>query len=228
MNDLLTIIIPAYNESETIEKIVDIVSSVPLAKEIIVVDDGSTDGTRQKLSRMTGRPSVKIILMDKNSGKGSAIKTGIQSATGKSLVIQDADLEYDPFDFVSMMKKMNESGVSVVYGSRFLNKKRVTSGWHRLVNYSLTLWTNLLYGSRLTDMETCYKMLDTQLAKGLNLESPGFEIETEITAKILKQRIRIVEVPVSYKGRSYHEGKKIGWQDGIKAVFYLLYYRFQK
>lgn len=227
MTPALSVIIPVYNEKGTIQKIVEAVRAVPLDKEIVLIDDGSTDGTREIIKLLfSSKPGIRVIFHETNAGKGRAIRTGIQAASGEAVIIQDADLEYDPMDYVPMLSRMRETGAPVVYGSRFLGKPRTSSFWHRLVNRFLTGLTNLLFGASLSDMETCYKLFRTRVIKGLNLESVGFEIEVEITAKMLLSGEKIEEIPISYKGRSYHEGKKIGWRDGLKAVEKLFYYRF--
>ena len=229
MNDALklSVIIPVYNEKNTIQRIIALVEAVPLAKEVVIVDDGSNDGSRE-LIRMCfeGRNGFKLIFHEKNQGKGKAIETGIRAASGDAVIIQDADLEYDPQDYLKLLRAMEENRVNVVYGSRFLGGVKVTAWWHRSVNYFLTLLTNVLYGSRLTDMETCYKLIKTGTLRNITIESSGFEIEAELSAKLLKMKERILEVPISYKGRSYHQGKKIGWRDGVQAVITLFYYRF--
>lgn len=224
----LSIVIPVYNERNTIKEILELIDSVPIDKEMIVVDDGSSDGTREILKELEHRQNYKIIYQPKNQGKGSAVRTGIRHATGDALIIQDADLEYDPADYRLFLDALSKNNVNVIYGSRFLQGRKVTSTWHRLVNYFLTLLTNILFGSRLTDMETCYKLFKIETIKNIEIESDGFEIEVEITAKLLKRKEKIYEVPISYKGRSFHEGKKIGWRDGVRAVWMLLYYRFNR
>lgn len=223
----LSVIVPVYNEKNTIKKILDLILLVPVEKEIIVVDDGSSDGTRTVIQeKFSGHPEIRIIFHEKNTGKGKAIRTGIAAASGDAVIIQDADLEYDPMDYLKLTEALEKNGVSVVYGSRFLDKTHVTSSWHRFVNFFLTAVTNFLFSSKLTDMETCYKLFRTPLIKGLDLKSDGFEIEVELTAKVLKLGEKIMEVPISYKGRSFHEGKKIGWKDGFNAIFMLVRYRF--
>lgn len=222
----LSVIVPVYNEYRTIEQIIRIIRDLPIQKEILVVDDGSTDGTREILKKLPPDPELRLIFHEKNCGKGKAIQTGIAAATGEAIIIQDADLEYNPMDYVPLMQALRDNGCNVVYGSRFLAKKKVTSAWHRFVNFFLTWLTNILYGTHLTDMETCYKLIRRELFQSIQIYSTGFEFEVEITAKILKKKQKIFEVPVSYRGRSYHEGKKIGWQDGVKAVWYLFKYRF--
>ncbi len=223
----LSVVMPVYNERRTILPVLQIVESVPVRKEIIIVDDGSSDGSSELIREFAAAHSdVRVIFHEKNRGKGCAVRTGIQAATGDAIIIQDADMEYDPMDYVPLLAALERNGVNVIYGSRFMGKKGVTAGWHRLVNYTLTLFVNLLYGASLTDMETCYKLFRTRTLKELHLKSEGFEMEVELTAKILRSKQRIIEIPVSYKGRSYHEGKKIGWRDGIKAVASIFYYRF--
>ena len=223
----LSVIVPVYNEKATVRRIVALIESVPVKKEIIIVDDGSADGTTELIRKeFSGRPGFVTLFHERNRGKGSAIRTGIQHAAGQALIIQDADLEYDPKDYLELLKPFREGRASVVYGSRFLGSKKVTSSWHRFVNYFLTSFTNLLYGSHLTDMETCYKLFKTHALGRLDLRSTGFEIEVELTAKTLKAGENILEVPISYKGRSFHEGKKIGWLDGFKALSALVRYRF--
>ncbi len=221
----LSVIIPVFNENKTMHRILEIIRSVPVEKEIIVVDDGSTDGTRDILKSQPQDGKVRVILHERNQGKGSAVRTGIREAKGDAIIIQDADLEYDPMDYPLLLDAMRKTDADVVYGSRFLGKKKVTSFWHRLVNGFLTVLTNILFGSHLTDMETCYKLFRSSLLKEIPLYSTGFEIEVELTVKTLKKGAKIVEVPISYKGRSFHEGKKIGWRDGVKAVVSLLKYR---
>lgn len=223
----LSVIIPVYNEVRTLEALLHAVTDVPVDKEIVLVDDGSTDGTRELIRKLEPRfKHVRVIYHDRNHGKGRAIRTGIAAASGDALIIQDADLEYNPADYPVLLGAMRHSGVRVVYGSRFMGKKHVTSPWHRAVNGFLTGLTNVLYGSKLTDMETCYKLFRMDFIKALPLHADGFEIEVELTAKILLSGERIVEAPVSYHGRSRHEGKKIGWKDGVKAVIRLFRYRF--
>jgi len=223
----LSVIIPVYNEKNTIRAIIELIRSVPIPKEIIIVDDGSHDGTGEILASLPQDDGLRVISHPTNYGKGRAIRTGIAAATGEAVIIQDADLEYDPSDYGRLMDALERSGANVVYGSRFLDKRKVTWFWHRAVNGFLTGLTNLLYGSRLTDMETCYKLFRAQTIRSLDLRSNGFEIEPELSSKILKKHERIVEVPISYKGRSFGEGKKIGWKDGFIAIWTLFKYRFR-
>ncbi len=223
----LSVLVPVYNEKNTILQILDVIQCVPLSKEIIVVDDGSTDGTRELLKKnVSARDGFVVLFHEQNRGKGAAVRTGAAHASGDAVIIQDADLEYNPMDYLPLIELMDRTGADVVYGSRFSGKKKVTAVWHKAVNGFLTGLTNVLYGSRLTDMETCYKLFRTSALRSLELVSNGFEIEVEFTAKLLKKGYRIAEIPISYKGRSFHEGKKIGWKDGIKAVQQIFYYRF--
>lgn len=223
----LSVVVPVYNEAGTIERILRIIQSIPVSKEIIVIDDGSVDGTREVLKQKFSNDSAfHVIFHEKNYGKGRAIRTGIAAAAGDAVIIQDADLEYDPNDYIPLLAVLEREGSDVVYGSRFLGKKRVTAVWHQAVNQFLTQLTNLLFGSRLTDMETCYKLFRTDFLKSLPLKTDGFEIEVELTTSVLKKYKNITEIPISYKGRAFHEGKKIGWRDGVKAVWMIFYYRF--
>ena len=225
----LSVVLPVYNEKNTIRQIVDLIEAVPVDKELLIVDDGSTDGTREIIQNFfSSRKDIRVILHDKNKGKGAAVRTGIAAAEGDVIIIQDADLEYNPSDYAKLLPVLSSEGVGAAYGSRFLGRHAVTTPWHRFVNFFLTALTNTLYGSRLTDMETCYKMIRTPLLKQLALESSGFEVEVELTAKLLLAGEKIVEVPIAYKGRSFHEGKKIGWRDGLKGVSALFRYRFFK
>ena len=220
----LSIIIPAYNEVGTISQVLDRVSSVPLSKEVIVVDDWSTDGTRELL-RKANMPSLKVFYHDRNMGKGAAIRTGLREVTGDAVIIQDADLEYDPTECTALLEAMADTDAEVVYGSRFKGGGEFLLK-SRLANRFLTSLTNVLFGSKLSDMETCYKLMSAEIAHSLRIRSNGFEVEPEITAKLLKRGHRITEVPISYRGRGSSEGKKIGWKDGMKAIVALLRYRF--
>ncbi len=230
----LTVIIPAYNERETIEEIIRRVREAPLDpdlhmdKEIIVVDDGSTDGTREILQRVAeAQPDIKIIFHERNQGKGAAIRTALQHASGDYIVIQDADLEYDPREFSVLLRPLVEGKADVVYGSRFLGPHRAFLFLHYLGNKFLNLVTNILYDTILTDMETCYKMFRAEVIKNIPLHARGFEFEPEITAKVLKRGYRVFEVPISYSGRDFEEGKKIHpWKDGLRALWTLIKYRF--
>jgi glycosyltransferase involved in cell wall biosynthesis len=224
----ISILIPVYNEIKTILDLLELVDHVKLDKEIVLVDDFSTDGTRELLQEEfgNGRGNIRVFYHEKNKGKGEAIRTALSHATGDYIIVQDADLEYSPHDMVSMAFKAENTGAEAVYGSRFLSSRKSTSLPHYLVNKSLTVLTNVLFGGNLTDMETCYKMIRTDLMKGLDIKARRFEFEPEVTAKLLRRGVRIVEVPVSYRGRSYDEGKKIGWRDGIEAVLTIFRIKF--
>jgi len=219
---LLSVIIPVYNEAGTLNQILHKIASVKVDKEIIIVDDGSDDGTVELLKKVTG-PHIKIIYCARNRGKGAALLTGIAAAGGEFIIPQDADLEYDPQDYVNLIDHALKNGLAVVYGSRFLKGWRgVTPFWHYAVNRLLTGLTNLLFGCALTDMETCYKLIKRDLLQQLGLRAQRFEIEPEITAKLLKKGLPIAELPVSYRARFYAQGKKIGWRDGVSSLFCLV------
>ena len=225
----LSVIMPVYNERQFIEEAVRQVAAVKLADEILVVDDGSTDGTRDLYSAIQAlEPTVRVILQPHNQGKGAAVRAGFQQATGDILLIQDADLEYDPRDYAALIRPIVEGRADVVYGSRLRGgPTRAMFFWHMLGNKFLTLVTNILYNAILTDMETCYKVFRADVVRSLPLRARGFEFEPEITSKVLKRGHRIYEVPISYYGREFTEGKKIRpWVDGPKALYYLLKYRF--
>lgn len=222
----LSVIMPVYNEDKTLPHIIEKVKSINIDKELIIIDDGSNDRTKQVLNNIIGGGSIKIISHPVNKGKGAAIRTALDYVTGEVVIIQDADLEYEPDDYHMLMEPIKNNMAEVVYGSRFLVKDKVTSPVHFVINRFLTLLTNLLLGVHLTDMETCYKMFKTKIIKELNLSSNGFEIEPELTIKTLKKGYKIYEVPISYKPRSYHEGKKITAVDGIKTIWAIIRYRF--
>lgn len=216
----ISVIIPVYNEEKTIEKVIEEVKKVPIEKEIIVVDDGSIDNTKEVLKGILG---IKKIFLTKNQGKGAAIQAGLKLATGDIVVIQDADLEYNPFDYLKLIKPFYKYGENiVVYGSRFKGKSRFLF-LSKLANIILNFFTNLLFSSKISDMETCYKIIPRKIMLALKLKSKRFEIEPEITAKLLKKKIKIIEVPISYNARK--EGKKIKAKDGFLALLTLLYYR---
>lgn len=223
----LSVIMPVYNEEQTIIEIVQRVLSVPLDKELVIVDDCSRDRTPDLLKSFSGRPEIRVLRHEKNQGKGAAIRTGIQAATGDMIVIQDADLEYDPAEYPQLIKPILEGRADVVYGSRFLGLHRVFLYHHYLGNKLLTFLTNLLYNTMLTDMETCYKVFRAEVLKGITIRSNHFNFEPEITAKVFKQlRLRVYELPISYYGRSYSEGKKIGLRDVLPAIWAIVKYRF--
>lgn len=223
----LSIVIPCYNEKNTIQDIVTAVKNSPVPdKEIIIVDDYSTDGTREVL-RTTIAPQVdKIIYHEVNQGKGAALRTGFQHVTGDVVVVQDADLEYDPQEYVHLLEPIEAGKADVVFGSRFLSDRphRVVYFWHRVGNHVLTLLSNMFTNINLTDMETCYKMFKREIIQGITIEESRFGFEPEITAKVAAMRCRIYEVGISYYGRTYDEGKKIGWRDGFRAIYAILKY----
>lgn len=225
-NIKLSVIIPVFNEKKTISQVLSQVSKTKLVYEIIVVDDGSTDGTTKILKNYKSSKRIKIVFKENNLGKGAAIKSGIKYLTGDYLIVQDADLEYDPKDFKKLINPVLEGKALVVYGSRFTGEHRNLFFWHMLANKTLTLLTNILYDTTLSDMETCYKLIPVDLIKKIKLKSNCFAFEPEITAKILKQGIRIYEVPISYAGREYRDGKKITFWDGAIAFWALFKYRF--
>ena len=240
----LSIIVPAYNEVETIEEVVYRVRRIGLRicagpaqrddsafefeREIIIVDDGSTDGTRDKLRALEGEPSVVVLYHAENQGKGAAVRTGLRRATGDVMLIQDADLEYDPRDYLSLLQPIVEGRSHVVYGSRFRGgPSRAMFFWHMIGNRFLTLVTNILYNTVLSDMETGYKVFDRQVADQLDLTARGWGFDPEITAQILRRGYRIYEVPISYTGREFSEGKKISWRDGLTVLWTLFKYRIR-
>jgi glycosyltransferase involved in cell wall biosynthesis len=224
----LSIVIPVYNEKNTIKEIVDLVLAVRgIEKEIVIVDDGSTDGTVEVLKEIgQEHPDIKIVIKGENRGKGHTLKVGFKETTGDYVIIQDADLEYDPQDYKKLLRALDEEKADVVYGSRFSGNYEKMSTLHYFGNKLLTLITKIFFGVMLTDMETCYKLVPGDFIRGIDIKSDRFDFEPEITAKILKSGLRIKEVPISYKGRAFSEGKKITWRDGFKAVYTLIKFRF--
>jgi glycosyltransferase involved in cell wall biosynthesis len=225
----LSVIVPVFNERNTVVEVLRRMRVVDLPdgieREIIVVDDGSKDGTRDVL-RQLGDSTVRVMVHDGNRGKGAAVRTGLSVATGDYILIQDADLEYDPEDWPKLIAPVLRGKARVVYGSRFTGERRNMLFFHWVGNRMLSLVTNVLYNTTLSDMETCYKLVDRELLLDLGLRCNRFDIEPEITSKILKRRIRIYEVPISYTGREFDEGKKITWRDGFAALWTLIKFRF--
>jgi glycosyltransferase involved in cell wall biosynthesis len=222
---LLSVVMPVYNERETIEEIVSRVLAIPMRVELVVVDDCSTDGTRARLEELQEQFGFTLLLQPRNQGKGAALRRGFTAVKGDIVAIQDADLEYSPEEFPSLAQLIIEGRADVVYGSRFLGSHRVFLFTHYLGNRVLTLITNVLYNTMLSDMETCYKVMRREVLNGLDLQSNGFGIEPELTAKIFRRGYRVYEVPITYDGRGYDEGKKITWKDGIVALWVLVRHR---
>jgi glycosyltransferase involved in cell wall biosynthesis len=216
---VLTVVVPVFDEAKTIDEILRRVKASPVEKEIVVVDDGSTDGTRERLAEERD-PRVRVVLHERNRGKGAAVRTGIAEAKGDVVVIQDADLEYDPAEYPALLAPILDGRADAVFGSRFLSgPSRVLYYRHRVGNALLTMLSNLATDLNLTDMETCYKAVKRELLQSLVLRQDRFGIEPELTAKLARAGARIYEVPISYRGRTYAEGKKIGWKDGVKALW---------
>lgn len=222
----VSVIIPSYNEANTIKELLKRVQAENIASEIIIIDDGSTDGTREILETYSGEEPFKIILHEFNQGKGAAVRTGIQHAKGDVIIIQDADLEYNPREYKKLLEPIEEGLAEVVYGSRFLGgPRRPTMFWHMVANKLLTFMTNILYNNILTDMETGYKVFLREVVQDMPLRANRFDFEPEFTAKILKRKVRIFEIPITFNPRDYSEGKKIGLRDAFQAVWTLLKYR---
>jgi glycosyltransferase involved in cell wall biosynthesis len=222
---LLSVVMPVFNERDTIDEIISRVVAIPIRVELIVVDDCSTDGTREHLGELQRQYGFTLLLQPHNQGKGAALRRGFAAVTGDIVAIQDADLEYSPEEFPTLAQLIIDGRADVVYGSRFLGQHRVFLFTHYLGNRVLTLITNVLYNTMLTDMETCYKVMRREVLDGLDLRSDGFGIEPEITAKIFKRDYRVYEVPIMYDGRGYDEGKKITWKDGLVALWVLIRHR---
>lgn len=223
----LSVIIPIFNEIHTLEEIITRVQATGIPNEIVLVDDGSIDGTKDIVNRYREKKGFIVILHEKNQGKGAAVRSGLDAATGDVFLIQDADLEYDPRDYPALLEPINEGLADVVYGSRFLGaSRRVAMFWHMVANKLLTLFTNILYDTILTDMETGYKVFKKQVVEDMPLHAKRFEFEPEFTAKILKRKYRIFEVPITFNPRDYEEGKKIGLSDAFEAIWALVKYRF--
>jgi len=223
----LSVIIPIYNEIHTLDEIISRVEKTGLADEIVLVDDGSVDGTREIVEKLKGKDGFVVVMHERNQGKGAAVRSGFAVANGDVFLIQDADLEYDPREYPNLLKPLEEGLAEVVYGSRFLGgSRRVAMFWHMIANKMLTLFTNLLYDTILTDMETGYKVFKREVVDDMPLHAKRFDFEPEFTAKILKRKYRIFEVPISFNPRDYSDGKKIGLSDAFEAIWALIKYRF--
>ncbi len=223
---LLSVVMPVYNERNTLEEIVGRVLAVPLRVELVAVDDASSDGSREILERLAAERGFRVFRQERNQGKGAAVRRGIAEATGDIIVVQDADLEYSPEEYPELIELIVKGKADAVFGSRFIGRHRCHLFTHYLANLFLNLVTNVLYNTTMTDMETCFKAVRAELLKSLDLRSNRFGIEPEITAKLFKRGARVYEVPITYEGRDYSEGKKITWKDGFPALWALVKYRF--
>jgi glycosyltransferase involved in cell wall biosynthesis len=223
---VLTVVMPVFNEKATVEEIVGRVLAVPVRIELIAVDDASTDGSQEILDRLSREKGFRLLRQDRNQGKGAAVRRGIEAATGDVIVVQDADLEYSPEEYPDLLDLIRRGKADAVFGSRFIGRHRCFLFTHYLANLFLNLVTNVLYNTTMTDMETCFKAVRADVLKELDLKSDRFGIEPEITAKLFKRGARVYEVPITYEGRDYSEGKKITWRDGFPALWTLLKYRF--
>jgi glycosyltransferase involved in cell wall biosynthesis len=222
----LSVIIPVYNEKDTISEIVSRVGAAPFDKEIVIVDDCSIDGTRAILAELEREPGIRVFLQPENRGKGAALRTGFAHVSGDIVLIQDADLEYDPSDYGALLEPILSGKADVVFGSRFLGgPRRVLYFWHSVANRLLTLFSDMMTNLNLTDMETCYKVFRREVIERITITSNRFGVEPELTQKVARLGVRIYEVPVSYHGRSYSEGKKIGWKDAVSALYHILKYK---
>ncbi len=221
----LTVVIPVFNERGTVAELVGRVQAVPIDKEILLVDDGSTDGTIEVLTALAAQPGVRLIRHERNQGKGAALRTGFAAATGDVVIVQDADLEYDPAEYPRLLQPIVDGRADVVYGSRFSgNVARIHLFWHRVANGILTFASNVFTNLNLSDIESCYKVFRREVVQGMTLRENRFGIEPELTAKIARGRWRVYEMPISYSGRDYSEGKKIGWRDAVRALYCIVRY----
>ena len=222
MPELVSILVPVYNEERFLEQVLRKVHAAPFDKELIVVDDGSRDGTKGILARLSRELPLTVLTHERNRGKGCAVRTAIKASRGSILLIQDADLEYDPEDYPALLKPIVEGRTKVVYGSRFLGAPRASYFWHRAGNWIITMMVDLLFNASLTDVETCYKAFRREAVASLPLRARSFELEVEVTCKLLRTGQMILEVPIAYYGRTYAEGKKITWKDGVYALWIIL------